>query len=217
MEQIQVEIAKKLLEIKAIKVQPANPFTWASGLKSPIYCDNRKILSFPDVRNLVRDSFVQLIKEKYPQAEMIAGVATGAIAHGVLVADKLGLPFIYVRSKPKGHGLENMIEGELKPGQKTIVIEDLISTGESSLKAAEAITLAGGYVIGMLSIFTYGFETARDRFKEENIELTSLSQYQTLIEIALDMNKISDNDIQTLMEWGEDPVNWGKKQPYGDQ
>jgi orotate phosphoribosyltransferase len=210
MEQIQVEIAKKLLEINTIKVQPTNPFTWASGWKSPIYCDNRKILSFPETRGLIRDRFVQIVSEKYPQAEVIAGVATGAIAHGVLVAEKLGLPFIYVRSAPKGHGLENMIEGDLKPGQKTVIIEDLVSTGESSLKAAAAITNFGGEVIGMLSIFTYNFPVALKRFEEAGIELTSLSQYQVLIEMALETGEITQDQVQTLMQWREDPANWGK-------
>ncbi len=210
MEQIQKEIARKLLEINTIKVQPANPFTWASGWKSPIYCDNRKTLSFPETRRLICDRFVQIISEKYPHTEVIAGVATGAIAHGVLVAEKLGLPFIYVRSAPKGHGLENMIEGDLKPGQKTVIIEDLVSTGESSLKAAEAIINFGGEVIGMLSIFTYNFPVARKRFGEAGIELTSLSQYQVLIEMALETGEITQDQVQTLMQWREDPANWGK-------
>lgn len=211
MEQIQVEIAKKLLQINTIKVQPLSPFTWASGWKSPIYCDNRKILSYPETRRLIRDRFVELIKRKYPEAEVIAGVATGAIAHGVLVAEQLGLPFIYVRSTPKGHGLENMIEGDLKPGQKTVVIEDLVSTGDSSLKAAKAISDFGGDVVGMLSIFTYNFPVASKKFEDAGIELTSLSQYQVLIEIALELGEISQDQVATLMEWRRDPANWEKK------
>lgn len=211
MERTQIEVTKKLLEIDTIKIQPLSPFTWASGWKSPIYCDNRKILSFPETRSFIRDKFVEIIQNKYPEAEVIAGVATGAIAHGVLVADKLGLPFIYIRSKPKGHGLENLIEGDLKPGQKVIVIEDLVSTGESSLKAAEAVNNFGGEVIGMLSIFTYNFDVAKEKFKKANIELTPLSRYQVLIDTALEAGEISKDQIETLMEWREDPANWGKK------
>jgi orotate phosphoribosyltransferase len=211
MEQLQNEITKKLLEINTIKIQPSTPFNWASGWKSPIYCDNRKILSFPETRSLVCNKFVEIIREKYPEAEVIAGVATGAIAHGVLVADRLGLPFIYIRSKPKGHGLENLIEGDLKPGQKVVVIEDLVSTGESSLKAADAVTGFGGEVIGMLSIFTYNFNVANGKFTDAGIELTSLSNYQILIEMALETGEISKDQVQTLMEWREDPANWGKK------
>jgi orotate phosphoribosyltransferase len=210
MEQLQSVITKKLLEINAIKIQPSNPFTWASGWKSPIYCDNRKILSHPAVRTFVRDKFAEIIAEKYPDAEVIAGVATGAIAHGVLVADKLGLPFIYVRSAPKGHGLENLIEGDFKPGQKVVVIEDLVSTGISSLKAAEAIVNFGGIVIGMLAIFTYDFDVANEKFSQAKIELTTLGQYQTLINRALEMGEITEEQVQTLMQWREDPANWGK-------
>ena len=157
MESIQIEVTKKLLEINTIKIQPANPFTWASGWKSPIYCDNRKILSYPKTRTYIRDRFVDVISEKYPEAEVIAGVATGAIAIGVLVAEVLQLPFIYVRSKPKGHGLENLIEGDLIPNQKVVIIEDLVSTGISSLNAANAVIENGAEVIGMVSIFTYNF------------------------------------------------------------
>ena len=210
MELLQLEVTKKLLQINTIKIQPINPFTWASGWKSPIYCDNRKILSYPELRSFVKDKFVEIIQQKYPEAEVIAGVATGAIAHGVLVAEKLGLPFIYVRSKPKGHGLENLIEGDLTPGQKVVVIEDLVSTGESSLKAAEAIDNYGGKVIGMLSIFTYSFDVANEKFKIANIELTSLGSYQPLIQTALEMGEISDDQVLTLMEWRKDPANWGK-------
>ncbi|RIH66889.1 orotate phosphoribosyltransferase [Mariniphaga sediminis] len=211
MERTQIEITKKLLEIDTIKIQPNSPFVWASGWKSPIYCDNRKTLSYPETRSLIRDKFVEIIREKYPQAEVIAGVATGAIAHGVLVADKLGLPFIYVRSKPKGHGLENLIEGDLKPEQKVVIIEDLVSTGDSSLKAAEAVNNFGGEVIGMLSIFTYNFHVAKEKFKKANIELTPLSRYQVLIDLALEAGEITQDQVETLMEWREDPASWGKK------
>ncbi len=210
MESMQTEVAKKLLELNTIKIQPSSPFTWASGWKSPIYCDNRKILSYPATRSFIRDKFAEIIREKYPQTEVIAGVATGAIAHGALVADKLGLPFIYVRSKPKGHGLENLIEGEMKPGQKVVVIEDLVSTGTSSLKAVEAINNFGATVTGMLAIFTYNFARARESFKRAHVELTPLSRYQVLIDKALEMGEISKDQVETLMEWREDPANWGK-------
>jgi orotate phosphoribosyltransferase len=165
MEKIQVEVANLLLQINTIKVQPSNPFTWASGWKAPIYCDNRKILSFPEARGFIRDKFTEVIRDKYPYAEVIAGVATGAIAHGVLVAEKMGLPFVYVRSAPKGHGLENLIEGDLKPGQKVVVIEDLVSTGGSSLKAAQALSDYGSEVLGMVAIFSYGFIQATQNFE----------------------------------------------------
>lgn len=210
MESTQVEVTKRLLEINTIKIQPDNPFTWASGWKSPIYCDNRKTLSYPDTRTYIRDAFVELIKTKYPEAEVIAGVATGAIAIGALVADILGLPFIYVRAKPKGHGLENLIEGDLKPFQKVVVVEDLVSTGISSLKAAEAVNNFGGEVVGMVAIFTYNFPLAKENFKEAGIELTSLSRYQILIEQSLKMGDISNDQVDSLMKWREDPANWGK-------
>ena len=210
MESTQIEVIKQLLQINTLKIQPSNPFTWASGWKSPIYCDNRKILSYPETRAFICDKFIEVIKEKYPDAEVIAGVATGAIAHGVLVAEKLGLPFIYVRSKPKGHGLENLIEGDLKPGQKVVVIEDLISTGVSSLNAAEAINNFGGTVSGMVAIFTYNFPLAKENFKKANIELSTLSRYQILIDTALEMNEITQDQVKSLMEWREDPANWGK-------
>jgi orotate phosphoribosyltransferase len=210
METTQTEVSKKLLELNTIKIQPESPFTWASGWKSPIYCDNRKILSYPETRTFIRDKFAEKIREKYPQAEVIAGVATGAIAHGVLVADMLGLPFIYVRSKPKGHGLENLIEGEMKPEQKVVVIEDLVSTGISSLKAVEAVNNFGAEVIGMLSIFTYNFNIAHENFEKAGVELTPLSNYQVLIDTALDLGEITKDQVETLMEWREDPANWRK-------
>lgn len=210
MESTQIEVTKKLLEINTLKIQPSSPFTWASGWKSPIYCDNRKILSYPETRTFICDRFVELIQEKYSDAEVIAGVATGAIAHGVLVADKLGLPFIYVRSKPKGHGLENLIEGDLKPGQKVVIVEDLVSTGVSSLKTAEAISNFGGDVVGMVAIFTYNFPHAKENFKKAKVELTTLSRYQILIDLALEEGEISQSEVNSLMEWREDPANWGK-------
>jgi len=210
MKSVQVEVTKKLLEINTIKIQPTNPFTWASGWKSPIYCDNRKILSYPKTRTYIRDRFVDVVKEKYPQAEVIAGVATGAIAIGALVAEVLGLPFIYIRSKPKGHGLENLIEGDLNPNQKVVIIEDLVSTGISSLNAAEAVNNFGGDVIGMVAIFTYNFQHAIDNFKKANIELTTLSRYQTLIDTAVEIGEVTSDQVATLMKWREDPASWGK-------
>ncbi|HPE76364.1 MAG TPA: orotate phosphoribosyltransferase [Draconibacterium sp.] len=210
MESVQIEVTKKLLEINTIKIQPANPFTWASGWKSPIYCDNRKILSYPKTRTYIRDRFVDVVREKYPEAEVIAGVATGAIAIGALVADVLELPFIYIRSKPKGHGLENLIEGDLNPDQKVVVIEDLVSTGISSLNAAEAVTNYGADVIGMVAIFTYNFPHAIDNFKKAGIELTTLSQYPILIDTAVEIGEVTKDQVETLMKWREDPANWGK-------
>ena len=210
MQDIQMEVTKRLVQINTIKIQPSNPFTWASGWKAPIYCDNRKLLSYPETRTFVRDQFVKLIREKYPQAEVIAGVATGAIAHGMLVAQELGLPFIYVRSKPKDHGLENLIEGDLKAGQKVVIIEDLVSTGVSSLKAAEAVSNFGGDVLGMLAIFTYNFPIAKENFAQAGIELTALSRYQTLLEVALESGDIKESQLESLNQWREDPANWGK-------
>ncbi len=206
----QLEVTKRLLQINTIKIQPSSPFTWASGWLAPIYCDNRKILSYPETRSFICDQFVRIIKEKYPQAEVIAGVATGAIAHGVLVAEKLGLPFIYVRSKPKDHGLENLIEGDLKSGQKVVVIEDLVSTGGSSLKAVEALTNFGGDVLGMCAIFTYNFPVATDNFKKEGVELTTLSNYEILINLALEMGEVHKDEMDSLRSWRENPSKWGR-------
>ncbi|HPC97525.1 MAG TPA: orotate phosphoribosyltransferase [Bacteroidales bacterium] len=203
------KIAEYLLQIKAIKLQPSNPFTWASGWKSPIYCDNRKTLSFPEVRSFIRDSFAAVIREHYPDAELIAGVATGAIAHGALVADKMQMPFIYVRSEAKSHGLGNQIEGFFTKGQKTVVVEDLISTGGSSLSAVKALRDAGCDVLGMTAIFTYGFEKAAAGFKEENCELYTLCDYSTLISAALGSGYIGESEVETLKKWRTDPANWG--------
>lgn len=209
MEKISEIIAKQLLQIKAIKLQPANPFVWASGWNSPIYCDNRKALSFVDVRDFIKGEFARIVKDKYPDAEVIAGVATGAIAQGALVADLLGKPFIYIRSAPKGHGLENLIEGDYRPGQKVVVIEDLISTGGSSLKAVEALRNAGCQVVGMLAIFTYGFPVATEAFEKADLELTTLGNYQDLIGVAVAGGYITSKDIATLQEWRKDPASWG--------
>ena len=200
--------AAKLLKIKAIKLQPANPFTWASGWKSPFYCDNRKTLSYPDLRNYVKLEIVHNILEKFPEVEAIAGVATGAIPQGALVADALNLPFVYVRSKPKDHGLENLIEGELKPGMKVVVIEDLISTGGSSLKAVEAIRNNGCEVIGMVASSTYGFPVAKKAFKDANVELVTLTDYEHVVEEALQTGYIADTDVELLHEWRKAPAHW---------
>lgn len=202
-------IAEKLLQINAIKLNPTNPFTWASGWKSPIYCDNRKTLSYPEVRNIICDSFVKVIKEKYPEVDIIAGVATGAIAHGMLVADRLNLPFIYVRSAPKSHGLSNQIEGHVERGQKVVVIEDLISTGMSSLSAVEALRDAGGNVLGLLAIFTYEFDQAASSFARANVDFKTLSSYSTLIETALNQGTITNAQLELLKTWRENPEEWG--------
>ena len=204
MENCAKKIAEYLLQIKAIKLQPSNPFTWASGWKSPIYCDNRKTLSYPEIRSFISDSFAELVKNLYPRAEVIAGVATGAIAHGVLTADKLDLPFIYVRSGAKEHGLGNQIEGYFEPRQKVVVIEDLISTGGSSLGAVKALRDAGCEVLGMLAIFTYEFEKAANGFASENCDLYTLSNYSTLIGTALNSGYIGPQfEVETLKcgEW----------------
>jgi orotate phosphoribosyltransferase len=203
--------AEYLLQIKAIKLQPSNPFTWASGWKSPIYCDNRKTLSFPEVRTFIASSFAAMIKDLYPDAELIAGVATGAIAHGALAADKLGLPFIYVRSGAKEHGLGNQIEGYFEPGQKVVVIEDLISTGGSSLNAVTALREAGCDVLGMVAIFTYEFKKATDAFASGNCRLNTLSNYSVLVETAVNTGYIGEAEVETLKKWRVDPANWGVK------
>lgn len=210
MESLEMQIAARLLKIKAIKLQPANPFTWASGWKSPIYCDNRKTLSYPDLRNFIKLEIARIILEKYPETEAIAGVATGAIAQGAMVANELNLPFVYIRSSKKDHGLENLIEGDLRPGQKVVIIEDLISTGASSLKAVEAIRKDGCEMLGMLAIFTYGFPIAENQFKDEKVELTTLSNYESVLKLALQTNYIKESDIKTLQEWRKDPANWQK-------
>ncbi len=202
-------VAEYLLQIKAIKLEPSNPFTWASGWKSPIYCDNRKTLSYPEVRNYIRDVFALKIRDKYPEVDLIAGVATGAIAIGMLVADVLNLPFIYVRSSAKGHGLGNQIEGSYKEGDRVVVIEDLISTGGSSLSAVSALREAKCEVMGMLAIFTYGFQKAVDAFQKAACELDTLSDYDTLAELAVEKGYISNEELSALKEWRIDPSVWG--------
>ncbi|MBM3420881.1 MAG: orotate phosphoribosyltransferase [Bacteroidetes bacterium] len=209
MEDVSKKTAGYLLQIKAIKLQPANPFTWASGWKSPIYCDNRKTLSYPEVRSFIAGCFADRIRELYPDTQMIAGVATGAIAHGMLAADRLGLPFIYVRSGAKEHGLGNQIEGYFEPGSRVVVVEDLISTGGSSLSAVRALREGGCIVSGMVAIFTYGFAKAEDAFRTENCRLDTLSSYNSLIELAVDSGYISQSELKTLKEWRTDPSKWG--------
>ncbi len=211
METLEKLFAEKLLKVKAIKLQPANPFTWASGWKSPIYCDNRKTLSYPSLRNFVKIEISRLILEKFGQVDAIAGVATGAIPQGALVADELNLPFVYVRSKPKDHGLENLIEGELRPGMKVVVIEDLVSTGGSSLKAVEALRNNGCEVIGMVASFTYGFQVAVDAFKAAKVELVTLTNYEAVLKTALETAYIAEEDVEVLQAWRKDPANWNVK------
>lgn len=201
-------LAEKLLKISAIKLQPENPFVWASGWNSPIYTDNRRTLSYPEVRTFIKVELCRVIMENFGEVDAIAGVATGAIAQGALVAETLGLPYVYVRSAPKDHGLENLIEGNLKPGQKVVVIEDLISTGGSSLKAVEAIRNAGCEVIGMAAIFTYGFPVAARKFKSAQVKLITLSNYNAMLETALETNYIKPEDLETLQEWRKDPASW---------
>jgi len=210
MKSLEIEMAEKLLDIKAVKLQPSSPFIWASGWKSPIYCDNRKTLSYPDLRRYIRNEFVDIVRQYFPDVEVIAGVATGAIAQGVLVAEELNLPFVYVRNKPKDHGLENLIEGNLQPGQKVLVLEDLISTGGSSLKAVEAVRNAGCEVTGMLAMFTYGFSAAAQNFEKENVKLIALSNYEAVLKVALDNGYIKENELAALEEWRKDPANWKK-------
>lgn len=208
MKKLEHLLAEKLLKISAIKLQPDMPFTWASGWNSPIYTDNRKTLSYPDIRTFIKTELCRLIMENFPEIDAVAGVATGAIAQGALVADAMGLPYVYVRSAPKDHGLENLIEGNLNPGQKVIVIEDLISTGKSSLKAAEAIRMSGAEVVGMVAMFTYGFPVAEKAFKEAGIKLITLSNYEAMLETALETGFIGSEDIKTLQRWRDDPANW---------
>ncbi len=204
-------ISEHLLQIKAVKLNVSDPFIWASGLKSPIYTDNRKILSFPKVRTFVRQQFVDIIQEEYGSVDLIAGVATGAIAHGVLVAHEMGLPFVYVRSSQKKHGLENKIEGQYESGQRVVVIEDLISTGKSSLDAVKALRSVGCDVRGMVAIFSYNLEKANENFKKAKCPLFTLSDYNILVEYAENNNYISDKDLKSLAEWRENPEKWSEE------
>lgn len=204
------QVAEKLLQIQAIKLSPAKPFSWASGWKSPIYCDNRTVLSFPYVRDYIKSELCNTVFETFPDAAVIAGVATAGIPHGALVADQLKLPFIYVRSKPKEHGMGNQIEGVLQPGQPVVVIEDLISTGKSSLEAVAAIRAAGGEVMGMVSIFNYGFDVAAKAFESAGVPFKSLSNYSAMIELAVEKGLVSADDQETLQAWRSAPDVWGK-------
>lgn len=208
MKTLETIFADKLLKVKAIKLQPTNPFTWASGWKSPFYCDNRKTLSYPDLRSFVKIQTARLIMERFPEAEAVAGVATGAIPQGAMVADTLNMPFVYVRSKPKDHGLENLIEGELKPGTKVVVVEDLISTGGSSLKAVEAIRNYGCEVVGMVASYTYGFDVAEKAFKDANVELVTLTNYEAVVAQALATGYIKEEDVELLNQWRKAPSEW---------
>ena len=208
MNTLETIFAAKLLDVKAIKLQPENPFTWASGWKSPFYCDNRKTLSFPALRTFVKTELTRLVMENFPEADAVAGVATGAIAQGALVADELGMPFAYVRSKPKDHGLANLIEGELPAGAKVVVVEDLISTGGSSLKAVEALRNAGFEVVGMVASYTYGFDVAKKAFEDAKVTLMTLTNYEAVLEAALNTGYISQEQIPTLNEWRSNPSEW---------
>ncbi|MBK8612074.1 MAG: orotate phosphoribosyltransferase [Flavobacteriales bacterium] len=208
-----LKIAEFLLQIKAVKLSPAKPFSWASGWKSPIYCDNRKTLSYPAVRTYIRQQFVHVINHEFGRPDMVAGVATGGIAHGALVAHDLGLPFIYVRSSAKEHGMKNQVEGDLTVGRSVVVVEDLVSTGASSLNAVQSLRDAGCEVKGMVSIFTYGFEEARLAFEQARVKLVSLTDYPILLEQALHSNYITEKDVLSLNEWRKDPSNWNQKTP----
>ena len=228
MDNIKKDFAARLLQVNAIKLQPNDPFTWASGWKSPFYCDNRRTLSFPQLRSFIKLELAHAVLEHFPQADAVAGrlkqddgrreradavagVATGAIAQGALVADVLQLPFVYVRSKPKDHGLENLIEGDLKAGQKVVVIEDLISTGGSSLKAVEAIRKAGCEVVGMVAAYTYGFAVAEDAFKAADVKLVTLTDYEHVVQKAVETGYIAKEDVVLLNEWRLNPAEWNPK------
>lgn len=210
MEDLKTVFAGKLLSIKAIKVQPNDPFTWASGWTSPFYCDNRKTLSYHDVRSFVKTELTHAVLENFPEAEAVAGVATGAIAQGMLVAQELALPFAYVRPKPKDHGMKNQIEGQLPAGAKVVVVEDLISTGGSSLKAVAALREAGFEVVGMVASYTYGFPIAEKAFKDANVKLVTLTDYDHVVAKALSIGYIKESDVEMLHEWRRDPANWKK-------
>jgi len=201
-------VAEKLLQVEAVRLSPEKPFTWASGWKSPIYCDNRKVLGFPYIRDFIKSELCNLIFEKYPEAELLAGVATAGIAWGALAADQLKLPYIYVRPKPKEHGLGNQIEGFYQSGQKTLIIEDLISTGKSSLQVVDVVREAGLEVVGMVSIFTYGFPQAGEAFRARDLSYSSLTNYETLVELAVEKGLIRSDVQNTLLNWRQDPAGW---------
>lgn len=209
--ELKIEIAKNLLQIKAIKLNVEQPFTWASGWKSPIYCDNRKTYFYPYLRKIITQGFVKTIEERFPSVEVIAGVATGAVGYGALVAEAMNLPYIYVRSEPKKHGLENLIEGEQPKGKNVVVIEDLISTGGSSLKVVQALRDTEAMVLGLTAIFTYQFDMANSAFNEKQCEFYTLSNYETLIKTAFEMNYVEQHHLQTLSEWRKSPETWKKE------
>ncbi|MFD0960277.1 orotate phosphoribosyltransferase [Paenibacillus chungangensis] len=204
------KIAERLLDIEAVALSPNEPFTWTSGLKSPIYCDNRLTMTYPDIRDMIAEGFVSLIKERYPEAEVIAGTSTAGIPHAAWVASKLNLPMAYIRDKAKGHGKGNQIEGRIMAGQKVVVIEDLISTGGSSLKAGLAVREAGAEVLAVLAIFTYQFQQASDAFLQENMPLETLSNYSALIDTAVKLGKVAESDVAALQAWRKDPQSFGK-------
>lgn len=210
MDTLKKDFASKLLNVKAIKLQPNDPFTWASGWKSPFYCDNRKTLSYPGLRNFVKLELVHAVLEHFPEAEAVAGVATGAIAQGALVADELNLPFVYVRSKAKDHGMGNLIEGELEKGSKVVVVEDLISTGGSSLKSVAALREAGYEVVGMVASYTYGFPVAAEAFAEAGVRLETLTDYDHVVAEAVATGYIAESDVEVLAEWRKNPSEWRK-------
>jgi len=203
-------IAEKLLQVSAVKLNPQNPFTWASGWKSPIYCDNRKMLGFPYVRDFIKSEMCNVIFERFPDAELLAGVATAGIAWGAMASDQLKLPYIYVRPKPKEHGLGNQIEGHYEKGMKTVIVEDLISTGKSSLQVVDVVKNAGLEVMGMVSIFTYGFSTAEKACQEAGLPSVSLTNYPVLIELAIEKGLVKQEDQNTLLNWSNNPAEWGK-------
>lgn len=216
MESLDLTLAKKLLKINAIMLQPEQPFLWGNGWNAPIYNDNKITLSYPDVRRFIKVELSRLILENFPDAEVVASVAMGSIAMGALVADTLGLPFVYVRDVPKDHGLENLIEGNFKPGQRVVLIEDLVSTGQNALKALHEMQLAGGEVMGMVAMFTYEFEQAINAFKEEGLRLITLTNYHAMIEAALNSGQIQDPDVDTFELWHEDPESWTANAPKPD-
>ena len=208
MERIKTLFAQKLLEVKAVKLQPNEPFTWASGWRSPIYTDNRKTLSFPQLRSFVKIELCHLVQSLFPDAQVVAGVATGAIAQGALVADQLGLPFCYVRPKPKDHGMGNQVEGELPAGAKVVVVEDLISTGGSRLKAVEALRRQGAEVVGMVASFTYGFPASDEVFRQAGVQLATLSDYEHVVSEAVKTGYINDEELPVLAAWRQNPAEW---------
>lgn len=208
MKKLDTLLAQKLMQINAIKLQPDSPFTWATGWLSPIYTDLRMTLSYPEVRNLIKVEMARLIMENFGDADVIAGIATGAIAHGALVADSLAMPFVYVRSTPKDHGLENLIEGDIKPGQKVVLIEDQLSTGNNCMKCLNTVREAGGIVLGALVIFDYQFSSAAKALKRAKLPVVTLTNFDTMLDVAINDNRITEADADTLQQWHSDPENW---------